>query len=120
MLGTRVNRNKSLDHPFESWTQDQYKHLADYIGKVSLKEDPKSEGKKIGGTDVESGKPLYEIVGDASEGEVKHDRTGKISPPDFPYPAKHEPKEKATRREELAAWITTPDNRFFATSYANR
>jgi hypothetical protein len=29
-------------------------------------------------------------------------------------------KDKAPRREQLAAWITTPDNRFFASSYANR
>ncbi len=29
-------------------------------------------------------------------------------------------KEKCSRREELASWITSPDNRFFASSYANR
>src|SRR5439155_15497574 len=88
--------------------------------QVSLKEDPKSEGRKIGGTAVEGARPLYETVSDASEGEVKHDRTGKVSPPALPYPAKCETKEKSTRREELAAWISTPDNRFFASSYANR
>src|SRR5262249_3193558 len=63
---------------------------------------------------------LYEIVGDATEGEVKHDRTGKISPPQFPYPAKCGMKDNDTRREQLADWITTPDNRFFASTYANR
>jgi hypothetical protein len=85
-----------------------------------LKEDPKSDGKKIGGTAVEGAKPLYEMVSDGKEGEVKHDRTGKVSPPAFPYPSKHEAKDKTTLREELASWITTPDNRFFASSYANR
>ena len=29
-------------------------------------------------------------------------------------------KENATRREQLASWISTPENRFFASSYANR
>jgi WD40 repeat protein len=119
-LGTRFNCNKCHDHPFERWTQDQYYHMAAYFAQVSLKEDTASEGKKIAGTAVEGAKPLYEIVADVAEGEVKHDRTGKVTPPAFPYPAKHETKEKATRREELAAWISTPDNRFFASSYANR
>ncbi len=119
-LATRFNCNKCHDHPFERWTQDQYYHLAAYFAQVTLKEDPKSDGKKIGGSAVEGAKPLYEIVSDGTEGEVKHDRTGKISPPLFPYAAKTEVKENATRREQLAAWITTPDNRFFASSYANR
>lgn len=119
-LATRFNCNKCHDHPFERWTQDQYYHLAAYFAQVSLKEDSASEGKKIGGTDVEAGKPLYELVGDAKEGEIKHDRTGKVSPPEFPYPAKNEAKEGASRREQLADWITTSDNRYFASSYANR
>ncbi len=119
-LATRFNCNKCHDHPFERWTQDQYYHLAAYFAQVSLKEDPKSEGQKIKGNDVEGAKPLYEIVADAAEGEVKHDRTGKVSPPAFPFAAKSETKEKATRREQLATWISTPDNRFFASSYVNR
>jgi len=119
-LATRFNCNKCHDHPFERWTQDQYYHLSAYFAQVSLKEDPKSEGKKIGGSAVEGAKPLFEMVADATEGDVKHDRTGKVSPPAFPYPAKHEAKEQATRREALSAWITTPDNRYFASSYANR
>jgi hypothetical protein len=119
-LATRFNCNKCHDHPFERWTQDQYYHMAAYFAQVSLKEDPKSEGKKVTGTAVESSKPLYEIVDDTTEGEVKHDRTGKVSPPLFPFPAKCAEEEKATRREQLAAWISTPDNRFFASSYANR
>ena len=119
-LATRFSCNKCHDHPFERWTQDQYYHLAAYFARVSFKEDDNSEGKKIGGTDVESAKPLYEIVEDGTAGEVEHIRTGKISPPLAPYPAKHESKEKSTRREELAAWLTSPDNRFFASSYVNR
>ena len=191
-LATRFNCNKCHDHPFERWTQDQYYNLAAYFAQVSRKEDPKSDGKKIGGTSVESATPLYEIVSDAKEGEVKHDRTGKISPPLFPFPAKPQlqssssgagvppasggvssstnhsradalkssigkervpvslsptkPRNKKgrkkalpeksetdqsllasaatnsgpTRREQLAAWITTSDNRYFASSYANR
>jgi WD40 repeat protein len=120
-LATRFNCNKCHDHPFERWTQDQYYHLAAYFAQVSFKEDlAASEGRKVAGNDVESAKPLFENVSDAKQGDVTHLRTGQIASPDFPYPAKFETKEKASRRQQLAAWITTPDNRFFASSYANR
>lgn len=119
-LATRFNCNKCHDHPFERWTQDQYYHLAAFFAQVSLTADSASAGKQIGGTEVEPGKPLYERVSDAKEGEIKHDRTGKVSPPEFPYPAKNDCPAGSSRREQLAAWITTPDNRYFASSYANR
>ena len=119
-LATRFNCNKCHDHPFERWTQDQYYQLAAYFAQVSLKEDPASKGAKIGGTDVEGAKPLYEIVSDAKEGEVKHDRTGRVTAPAFPFPAKFEKRNRVPAREQLADWVTTRDNRYFASSYANR
>ena len=131
-LATRFNCNKCHDHPFERWTQDQYYHLSAYFAQVSFKEDPASGGKKIGGTAVDEAKPLYEFVSDAKEGEVTHIRTGKVSPPLFPYAiplAKEKPAKspgtnaaaaKLARRQQLADWITSPDNRYFASSYANR
>jgi len=98
-LATRFNCNKCHDHPFERWTQDQYYQMAAFFAQVSLKEDPESKGKKIEGTAVESAKPIYEIVSDATEGDVQHIRTGKVAPPVFPYQAKFENLEKASRRE---------------------
>jgi len=68
------------------------------------RKNPASEGRKVGGNDVESAKPLFEVVGDATEGDVKHLRTGKVAPPEFAFPAKFEPKEKASRRQQLANW----------------
>ncbi len=119
-LATRFNCNKCHDHPFERWTQDNYYEMAAYFAQFGLKRDDASGKKNIGGTAVEGAKPLYEIVYDKKDGDMKHDRTGEISAPKFPYEAKHEVKEGATRREHLAAWITSPDNRYFATSYVNR
>jgi len=119
-LATRFNCNKCHDHPFERWTQDQYYHLGAYFAQVSLTEDPASTGRRIGGNDVEGAKPLFEMVADATAGEIKHDRTGKVSPPAVPYPAGKAADPKASRREQLAAWLTSPDNRFFASSYVNR
>ncbi|MEM9018231.1 MAG: DUF1549 domain-containing protein, partial [Verrucomicrobiota bacterium] len=125
-LATRFNCNKCHDHPFERWTQDQYYETAAYFAQIDLARDTKNAPKQnIGGTAVEGAKPLYEVIGDKAEGEIKHDRTGILQPPAFPYEA---PVVKAsfakpdapTRREEVAAWITSPNNQFFASSYANR
>ncbi len=120
-LATRFNCNKCHDHPFERWTQDQYYQMAAWFAQVGLKADPEAKGKTIGGTAVEGAKPLFEMVEDKAAGDVTHDRTGKITPPDFPYPAKFELKaEKPLRRDQLAAWITSPENRYFASSFVNR
>ena len=51
---------------------------------------------------------------------MKHDRTGQSTPPKFPFPCDFKADEKATRREQLAAWITSKDNPYFAKSYVNR
>jgi hypothetical protein len=119
-LAVRFNCNKCHDHPFERWTQDQYYHLAAYFAQVQRTEDPKFKGKKVGGTDVEGAKPLVEDIADAKSGEVKHERTGKVAPPQFPYSYSHMPVGGGTRREQVAKWITSPDNPYFAKSYVNR
>ena len=125
-LATRFNCNKCHDHPFERWTQDQYYEVAAWFAQVKLEPDGKNSGdKKIGGTAVEGAKPLYEIAKDMPDGEMKHERTGAVTPPKFPYLVKYEkpqatPEKKPTRREELASWMTAGDNQYFAKSYANR
>jgi len=119
-LATRFNCNKCHDHPFERWTQDNYYEMASYFAHVGLKGDPASGKSKIGGTAVEGAKPLYEIVYQNPKGKVKHERTGEVIAPAFPYPAKHSSKKEAPRREQLADWIVSSDNRYFASSYANR
>jgi WD40 repeat protein/mono/diheme cytochrome c family protein len=119
-LAVRFNCNKCHDHPFERWTQDQYYETAAYFAQVGLKADPNAKGAVLGGTAVEGAKPLYEVVFDQAAGDIKHDRTGQVTPPKFPYAAEYKVGEKASRREQLAAWITSADNDYFARSYVNR
>ncbi|HEX5471424.1 MAG TPA: DUF1549 domain-containing protein, partial [Lacipirellulaceae bacterium] len=119
-LATRFNCNKCHDHPFERWTQDQYYALASYFAHVKLTKDPASGDAVIGGSAVEAGQPLYEFVSDAGKEEVTHLRTGAVMTPSFPFACKHPTKKGETRRQELAAWVTTPDNPYFAKSYVNR
>jgi hypothetical protein len=53
-------------------------------------------------------------------GDIKHERTGQVTAPDFPYPAKFEDNASFSRRDRLAAWMTSADNQYFARSYVNR
>ncbi|MBL8792658.1 MAG: DUF1553 domain-containing protein [Planctomycetia bacterium] len=119
-LAVRFNCNKCHDHPFERWTQDQYYETSAFFAHVNLSADPKGGNQQIGGTAVEKGKPLYEIVADKKQGEVLHERTNAVAPPKFPYEAKHGAPADASRRQQLAEWITSPDNQYFARSYVNR
>ena len=119
-LAVRFNCNKCHDHPFERWTQDQYYQTAAFFARTALREDPESKGRKIGGTDVEAPKPLYEAVYDKPDGEMQHDRTKQVAPPKLPFACAYKAPEKASRRTEIAAWVTSPDNPYFARSYVNR
>ncbi len=119
-LAIRFNCNKCHDHPFERWTQDQYYELAAYFAQTGLKADPAGGNEKIGGTAVEGAKPLYEVVYDKADGEMLHVRTNKPVTPEFPYTCDFEVRESATRREQVAAWITSANNPYFAKSFVNR
>ena len=119
-LAVRFNCNKCHDHPFERWTQDQYYHLAAYFAQIGRKPDAEFAGQTIGGTAVEGAVPLVEVIYDTGSGEVKHDRTGQVTPPSFPYSHGDVAPAEASRREQLARWITSKDNQYFAKSYVNR
>jgi len=119
-LAVRFNCNKCHDHPFERWTQDQYYQTAAFFAQVSRSEDPKFKGQRVGGTAVEGAVPLVEIIADQKAGEVKQIRTGQVAPPTFPYLHKDLAPPTASRREQLAHWVVSKENPYFARSYANR
>ncbi|MDA1179060.1 MAG: DUF1553 domain-containing protein, partial [Planctomycetota bacterium] len=119
-LGVRFNCNKCHDHPFERWTQDQYYETAAYFARVGLRKDDASGDRSIGGTDVEASTPLFEVIYEKDEGELKHDRTQADTQPQFPFPCKYDSQQASNRRADFAAWLTSTDNPYFARSYANR
>ena len=119
-LAVRFNCNKCHDHPFERWTQDQYYQTSAFFAQVGFKADPVSGNRTVGGSDVESGKPLFEVVYDKTDGEVKHDRTQQVTAPKFPFASPHPDAQGEGRRGEFAAWLTSVDNPYFARTYVNR
>jgi len=118
-LAIRFNCNKCHDHPFEKWTQDQYFEMTAFFAQVKRVEDPKYKGQRLGGTAVEGGKPMVEVISDAA-GETTHERTGQVAPPKFPFPHGDLAAKEASRRVQAAKWITSKENPYFAKSYVNR
>ena len=119
-LAVRFNCNKCHDHPFERWTQDQYYNLAAYFAQIGRKEDPAFQGQRIGGSAVEGATPLVEVVFDRGSGEINHALTGQVSPPSFPFEHEDTLESSAPRLEQLAQWMTSSKNQYFASSYVNR
>ena len=119
-LGVRFNCNKCHDHPFERWTQDQYYQTAAFFAQVGLKKDEASGDRTIGGTAVEGAKPLFEEVFDTGAGEVKHQKTGQVIAPKFPFECNYQVADGSSRRAQFAAWLTSATNPYFARSFVNR
>lgn len=119
-LGVRFNCNKCHDHPFERWTQNQYYEMSAFFTQITRKEDPKFKGRKTEGSAVRGPLPLVEIIEDGKTGEIKNLRTGENAVAKFPFVHAGSPASIGSRREQLAHWITSKDNPYFAKSYVNR
>ena len=119
-MATRFTCNECHDHPFERWTQDDFYQMSAWFSQVDFKKDDASGKKKIKTNAAEPAYPLYEVVSDKQDGDVIHARTSQIAQPAFPFECEHDASENASRREQMAAWITSPDNPYFARSFANR
>lgn len=115
-LGVRLQCAKCHNHPFDRWTQGDYYRWAGFFARVQYKivenrRQDQNDGHEFDGE---------QIVWMAAEGEVKDPRTSQAMEPCFlgqPTPAIPADRD---RLEELADWIVSPDNPFFARSQANR
>jgi hypothetical protein len=112
-LGIRLECARCHHHPFESWGQEQFFEFAAYFAQVGRKgtglSPPISGGE--------------EIVYHAKSGSVKHPLTGEQLAPrplfgKAPAPGVDDPE--GDPREILAAWMTGPENSYFARVIANR
>ncbi|MEZ6042584.1 MAG: DUF1553 domain-containing protein [Planctomycetaceae bacterium] len=109
-LGLSIGCAKCHNHPLEKWTNDQYYAFANLFSRV--------RGKGWGG-DSRNGDGLRILV-TASSGELVQPRTGK---PQLPTPLDGEAiplNSEVDRREYMANWLISPQNKLFARSITNR
>lgn len=102
-LGIRIACAECHHHPYDRWSQTDYHGMTAYFTQVAGKASARGEGIFATGNPV-----------------TKHPRTGE---PIAAYPlGETMPAESVAgdRRIELAAWMTSPKNPWFARNMANR
>jgi len=107
-LGTRFSCNKCHDHPFERWTQGQYYQLSAYFGGVGRKPGMVAEEEVVF--------PLR------NPQAVVNPRSNVAVAAKFPFDHAGSAAVDASGdlRDQLAQWLTSKDNPYFATALVNR
>ncbi len=109
-LGLSIGCAKCHNHPLEKWTNDQYYAMANLFARV--------HAKGWGGESRNGDGARTLFV--SSRGDLVQPSKGMPQPPapldGQPLPAESE----KDRREHLAAWLTSPDNPYFARAITNR
>jgi len=104
-LGLSIGCARCHNHPLEKWTNDQYFGMANLFSRVRRK------------TGSDAG---LQFVFASDSGELIQPLRGKPQPP-RPLDGAAIPFEKTSdRREVVAAWVTSPENPYFARAITNR
>jgi len=110
-LGVRMECAKCHHHPNEKWSQEDFYQLAAYFGPL------KRKGQGISAPISGEAEFVWFAPGG---GEVKHPLTGAVMKPKALDGPAESIDPKRDPREALAAWMTRPDNPFFARATVNR
>ncbi|MEO2088484.1 MAG: DUF1549 domain-containing protein [Gemmataceae bacterium] len=101
-LGMRLDCAQCHNHPFAAWKQADFEGLSAFFGRTD-----------IGFGGVHDGKTgEYAVETKAKDGT-------RVVAPAVPYSPELLP-DHGTRRQQLAAWVTHPQNPFFARAVVNR
>lgn len=110
-LGIRLDCAKCHHHPFEVWGQDDFYSFAAYFSRLGRKGTGLSP--PISGSE--------EVVFASTSGSVRHPLTGEVMEPRPLFGSVPEPvNEYRDLREQLAAWMTSDTNPYFAQVAVNR
>ena len=104
-LGVRLDCARCHNHPFEKWTQDDFYGFAAFFARLDTKF-------------VHSGSESNVYLKD--EGEVMHPKTRQRVLPKYLDGPSTQEQAGSDIRQDLARWITSPRNAFFARTMVNR
>lgn len=131
-LGTQLQCARCHDHPYESWTQHDFYGMAAFFVRLVILDSSGKKPHRL--AEKSTGEVLF-------TGAVKDQKPGKkgepvkakflggklLDEPPVPKDFKEPPLKGDkivpplfSRKERLAAWLTSPDNPFFARAVANR
>jgi hypothetical protein len=104
-LGVRLDCCRCHNHPFDRWSMKDFYGFAAYFA----------------GTGYTYGKARDEVaIFTDKNGEIRNPRTNELALPKPLTAAVGEKDTVGDRHKKLAAWITAPDNPFFARATVNR
>ena len=109
-LGIRLECAKCHHHPFEKWAQEDFYSFAAYFSRIGRK-----------GTGISA--PISgseEYIFTAKSGQVVHPQTNAVLPPRPLFGEAPAIGVDQDPRDSLAAWITSPNNPYFAQVAVNR
>lgn len=112
-LGLQIRCAQCHDHPFDSWTRDQFHELAAFFARTGAK-----LSQNDGAGTVVNSKPKGEYVMPDAMDPSKNGR--EMTPVFLDGISLEGGKSDAERREQLAAFITAPENPWFAKAFVNR
>lgn len=119
-LGLRIQCAECHDHPFDSWTQEDFWGYAAFFGRV--REVAVEKGKKLAeGVDPKkrpANAPPGAFIAIPSEGGAKG--AGRLVTARFLGGDRPELPDDGPVRPQLAAWVTAADNPYFARATVNR
>ena len=100
-LGLRIDCAQCHNHPFAAWKQDDFESLSAFFGQT-----------QFGFTGIRDDVGEYQV--DDKKRDVKRTIAPKV-----PFSAELMPQQ-GTRRQQLAGWVTHPQNPYFARATVNR
>ena len=103
-MGMRIQCAQCHNHPFDRWTQDDYYGFAAFFSQIGRKQ-------------AEDQREM--IIFNSGGGEVNHPVGNRRMAPKFLGGDAPDTAGK-DRRVVLAQWLASPENPWFATSFANR
>lgn len=114
-LGVRLQCARCHNHPYDSWTQDDYYSWAAVFGRIDYRILENQRRDRLDKHEFNG----EQVVLVTSEGEVTNARTGQDAEPKFLggfAPAIHPSDD---RLQPLAQWLATADNDLFVKSQVN-
>ncbi len=104
-LGVQIQCAECHDHPYDRWTQKDFWGYAAFFARLEARDMMRSGG--------------FRLV-DRTEGEVMLPNSQDPVSPQFPDGRLPEQREGGTRRQQLAIWMASRDNRYLAPAAVNR
>jgi hypothetical protein len=135
-LGTQLQCAKCHDHPYDVWTQKDFYGMSGFFVRLVVQDSGSGNNRTFSIGEKNAGEVLF-------SGTAKDQAPGKKGEPVRPKflggePLKEPPAPKAkgrepapkagqklpkpafSRKEELARWVTAPENPYFARAVVNR